>query len=218
MKRKAVSILTISERIQQLRKNKGMSQEELADKVGVSRQAVSKWESNQSLPDIEKIILLSNYFDVTTDYLLKGTEPTLNITKSKIDSRIFLTIGSAFNLIGFILSIIIWKEQQTPISVAIGLVIMTLGCMIFILGQLIDKNENKKISIYYFLGINIWFLSLIPISCIFNCAQGTLGGYWWTFSPIPQLGNSISAYIICWLLYFAICCFTDILIIKHLRR
>lgn len=44
-----------------------MSQEELADKVGVSRQAVSKWESNQSLPDIEKIILLSNYFDVTTD-------------------------------------------------------------------------------------------------------------------------------------------------------
>ena len=48
--------MNIADRIQCLRKNKGLSQEELADKVGVSRQAVSKWESEQSTPDIEKII------------------------------------------------------------------------------------------------------------------------------------------------------------------
>ncbi|HCI26519.1 MAG TPA: XRE family transcriptional regulator, partial [Roseburia sp.] len=51
-----------------------MSQEELADKVGVSRQAVSKWESEQSTPDLEKIIIMSDYFNVTTDYILKGIE------------------------------------------------------------------------------------------------------------------------------------------------
>lgn len=68
--------MNISDRIQNLRKVKGISQEELADKVGVSRQAVSKWESEQSVPDLEKVIIMSEYFDVTTDYILKGIEPT----------------------------------------------------------------------------------------------------------------------------------------------
>ncbi len=54
-----------------LRKKKGWSQEELAEKMNVSRQAVSKWESAQSLPDLGKILALSALFDVTTDYLLK---------------------------------------------------------------------------------------------------------------------------------------------------
>lgn len=56
--------------ISQRRKN-GWSQEELAEKVGVSRQAVSKWESAQSVPDLNKIITMAELFGVTTDYLLK---------------------------------------------------------------------------------------------------------------------------------------------------
>ena len=68
--------MNVADRIQNLRKMKGISQEQLADEIGVSRQAVSKWESEQSMPDLEKIILLSEYFEVTTDYLLKGIEPT----------------------------------------------------------------------------------------------------------------------------------------------
>jgi transcriptional regulator with XRE-family HTH domain len=67
--------MTIADRIQTLRKSKGMSQEELADVAGVSRQAVSKWESEQSTPDLDKVVILSEIFDVTTDYLLKGIEP-----------------------------------------------------------------------------------------------------------------------------------------------
>ena len=67
--------MTIADRIQTLRKSKGMSQEELADAAGVSRQAVSKWESEQSTPDLDKVVILSEIFDVTTDYLLKGIEP-----------------------------------------------------------------------------------------------------------------------------------------------
>ena len=67
--------MTIADRIQSLRKSKGMSQEELADVVGVSRQAVSKWESEQTAPDLEKVVIMSDIFEVTTDYLLKGIEP-----------------------------------------------------------------------------------------------------------------------------------------------
>lgn len=67
--------MTIADRIQSLRKSKGMSQEELADAVGVSRQAVSKWESEQTAPDLEKVVIMSDIFEVTTDYILKGIEP-----------------------------------------------------------------------------------------------------------------------------------------------
>lgn len=75
--------MNIADRIQSLRKTKGISQEQLADVVGVSRQAVSKWESEQASPDLEKIILMSEYFDVTTDYILKGIEPVAEVKDHK---------------------------------------------------------------------------------------------------------------------------------------
>lgn len=76
--------MNIADRIQYLRKQKGFSQEELADKVGVSRQAVSKWENEQSTPDLEKIIAMSDLFEVTTDYILKGIEPISDTSEKTI--------------------------------------------------------------------------------------------------------------------------------------
>jgi transcriptional regulator with XRE-family HTH domain len=70
-----VKEMKIADRIQNLRKSKGMSQEELADRIGVARQAVSKWESELATPDLEKVVIMSDIFEVTTDYLLKGIEP-----------------------------------------------------------------------------------------------------------------------------------------------
>ena len=66
--------MKLSEKIAGERKKLGWSQEELAERLGVSRQAVSKWESGQSVPDLTKILKLSEVFGVTTDYLLKETE------------------------------------------------------------------------------------------------------------------------------------------------
>lgn len=63
--------MKLSEKIMILRKQKGWSQEELAEKLEVSRQAVSKWESGQASPDIEKILKISQLFEVSTDVLLK---------------------------------------------------------------------------------------------------------------------------------------------------
>ena len=62
--------MKLAEKIFSLRKEKGFSQEQLAEKINVSRQSISKWESGQALPEIEKIIELSKIFQVTTDYLL----------------------------------------------------------------------------------------------------------------------------------------------------
>ena len=63
--------MILADKIIRLRKKNGWSQEELADKMNVSRQAVSKWEGAQTIPDLEKILQLSTLFRVTTDYLLK---------------------------------------------------------------------------------------------------------------------------------------------------
>ena len=65
------SVMTISDKILKLRKEKGLSQEAFAEMLGVSRQSVSRWESGAAVPDIDKIILLSEVFGVSTDYLLK---------------------------------------------------------------------------------------------------------------------------------------------------
>jgi len=63
--------MILADKIIRLRKKNGWSQEELAEKMKVSRQAVSKWEGAQTVPDLEKILMLGSLFGVTTDYLLK---------------------------------------------------------------------------------------------------------------------------------------------------
>ena len=62
--------MKLTEKLFELRKEKGWSQEKLAEQINVSRQSISKWESGQVLPEIEKIIEISKIFQVTTDYLL----------------------------------------------------------------------------------------------------------------------------------------------------
>lgn len=63
--------MIFADKIIELRKKNGLSQEELAEKMNVSRQSVSKWEGAQSIPDLDKILMLSKIFGVSTDYLLK---------------------------------------------------------------------------------------------------------------------------------------------------
>ena len=73
--------MTVGERIQQLRKAAGLSQEQLAEQLDVSRQSVSKWELNDAAPEISKIIALSELFGISTDELLKGAESIAAIAR-----------------------------------------------------------------------------------------------------------------------------------------
>jgi len=63
--------MIFSEKLQLLRKSKGFTQEEFAERLNVSRQAVAKWEAGQSFPDIVNLIQISNILNVTVDYLVK---------------------------------------------------------------------------------------------------------------------------------------------------
>lgn len=69
--------MTLGEKIQTLRTDAGLSQEYLAEQLAVSRQAVSKWELDKTVPDVKYIVALSDLFRVSTDYLLKENAPTL---------------------------------------------------------------------------------------------------------------------------------------------
>lgn len=75
--------MTFGEKLQMLRARRGLSQDALAEALDVSRQAVSQWERNETLPETEKVIRLSRYFSVTTDYLLLDEVecPTANENK-----------------------------------------------------------------------------------------------------------------------------------------
>ncbi|MFI3227666.1 MAG: helix-turn-helix transcriptional regulator [Clostridia bacterium] len=65
--------MLFSEKLYKLRKENGLSQEELAEKLNTTRQAVSKWENNQGYPETEKLLMMSNIFNVSVDYLLKDS-------------------------------------------------------------------------------------------------------------------------------------------------
>lgn len=99
--------MKLGQKIAELRKKSGLSQETLAEKMNVSRQAVSKWESNQSIPDIEKIVDLSELFGVTTDYLLKNGTPSFELpgktTEEETKNYPRLVIMKSLN---------IWKLQK----------------------------------------------------------------------------------------------------------
>ena len=204
--------MNIADRIQNLRKSKGISQEELADIINVSRQAVSKWESGQSTPDIEKIILLSDYFETTTDYLLKGIESAKE-TGSKWDAKVFSIAGTTINAIGLVLAIMIWSVRYRSYTVGLGIIVMLLGTGVFLTGQIIDTKD--KIKARYLFGFpNVWILPFIPMAVCFNILDGLIGGYWGSIAPIPELGNSLITYGLYWIVYITICVAADVIMSK----
>ena len=78
--------MTFGEKLKEARKNAGLSQEELSERIGVSRAAVAKWESGYGLPDIDNLKAISGLLDVSIDYLLDdGTKLDLSVTREPID-------------------------------------------------------------------------------------------------------------------------------------
>lgn len=209
--------MNIADRIRNLRKARGISQEEFADQIGVSRQAVSKWESEQSTPDIEKIVLISDFFGVTTDYLLKGIEPQPHEVRRKPDAGIFSIIGTALNIIGVIAAMWIWYEERRPLAAAVGLILMTIGCVIFAIGQCVGDVETKAKAKKQFWVVNVWTLPLIPVSMFIGMAGRLFLYYIGVLMPFFQYRNPFITYGLVWLVYFGICVIVDIGIIKKYK-
>ena len=206
--------MTISDRIRELRRKRGISQEELAEQLGISRQAVSKWESGQSMPDLDKIILLSDYFDVTTDYLLKGIQPTEpQAEKTSVNASVFAIAGTALNAIGLATSCGVWYEEQDAMALVIGLIFMAMGCMIFGIGMVCSAEHTRQKAKHMFWKINIWILSFLPLSMVYNILTGGLP------APYPlRVGPFFLFQIFFWLIYLAICLLTELYLWRNSRQ
>ncbi len=219
--------MNLADRIQKLRKKRGISQEGLAEQLGVTRQAVSKWEGDQCAPDLEKIIMLSDFFEVTTDYLLKGVEAeaqgkgkevqageqTAAQAVRAVDTRIFAVIGTAFNLIGLISATIIWIEQQRAYSIAVGLLIMIMGCTIFAVGYMNGTKSTKATTLKRFLQVNVWIVGFIPWFCCYNLATCSIWGVYPRIAPVPLIINSLYMYALGWGMYILGCAAVDLWIV-----
>ena len=170
--------MNIADRILYLRKSKGISQEELADKVGVSRQAVSKWESEQSMPDVGKIIIMSDYFNVTTDYILKGIEVVENKEeKSKeIVGKVLYIASTALIVIGLLCAIGEWYEKQTMSSIYGSMIIQVVGVFEYFLAKVISKDVK---------WLNTIIIAFIPISMITSYISELIFKVGGGISPYP---------------------------------
>lgn len=174
--------MNMADRIQLLRKTKGLSQEELADKIGVSRQAVSKWESEQSVPDIDKIMIMSDYFETTTDYLLKGIEPAKADDKGDavLVSRILYVASTALIFIGLLCAFANWYERQLAEDMGGAMIIQVVGVVAYFIGRILSHEKPA----FYVNFLNAALLLFMPVSMVSGVISIALFQQGWV-APYP---------------------------------
>jgi transcriptional regulator with XRE-family HTH domain len=136
--------MTFGEKIQKLRKEAGLSQEELSYQLGVSRQAISKWERDSGYPETEKIVRMSKIFNVTLDYLLNEEE-----TQSKEmdnDSGLYVSREMAEGFLAY------QKRKFQKIAIAVGIMIGGLS-----LSFILDDIFILLFMLIMIIGIVILF-------------------------------------------------------------
>ena len=129
--------INIGEKISNNRKKLNMSQEELASKVGVSRQAVSKWETGESIPDIENLVEIGKTFNVSLDFLINDSlEDNDDFTHGKIDYKMkfFLYL---FMITGIMIFIGFSVKNNYPLLENIYIIIYLL-VSIMVLGAVVN--------------------------------------------------------------------------------
>lgn len=198
--------MELKERIQNLRKEKGLSQDELAGLLGIARQSVSKWESGISQPDLNNIVRLSEIFEVSTDYLLKGEEPEAVFVKETwLTPRKAAVMGTVLNACGMILSLVFWMEWQDWRSYAAGLILPVLGTAVFCLGNEETENRQKKAEqTRRFWKVNVWLVSFVPFCLVWSGAVMLVLTH--SFWSVPWPGIlPMGSQLIFWIVWAAGC-------------
>ncbi len=205
MSMKEGEAMQMGERIAILRKKKGLSQEELAAVIGVSRQSISKWESSQSVPDLDKIIQLCTYFDVSSDHLILGKES--EDEKRHLNIKTIVLLVSAFNLCGLIFGCALWLEYMSYPAFVVGPLVMIISCVFYVWAMMNHKNQEDKIKaqrIFWYL--NTWILLFYPFVVLTNILA---------FQPLIHFPFGYGFhYLYYWILY-GILCFVAYSIIHH---
>lgn len=155
--------MQLSERIQSLRKEKGLSQEELAAQLGVSRQAVGKWESGQSQPELDKLAALSEVFGVSCDRLLKGEDAPATAQKPRrLDRASLVILVTAFDFAILVLACALWNYWQTALCTAVVYIGLAVGVSGFY--ALCRGKEHRPLRLRFWQW-NVWLVAM-PL-----CAQ-----------------------------------------------
>ena len=134
--------MILADKIALLRRQQGWSQEELANQLDVSRQAVSKWESGASIPDLDKILKLSGLFNVTTDYLLKDeleqpdARPGASVEVPEESRRRSVTLDEANAYLDTV------QEVRKKLAAGVGLCILS-PIALLLLGAWADGTASE---------------------------------------------------------------------------
>lgn len=137
------------ENLRNLRKNANMTQAELAEKLNVSRQAVSKWEKGLSIPDIENILLLSKVFNVSLDELVDNKQKTISEDRSedgnaKIQSsKKNRWINTGVILVLIVLLLIVGQVFDISFSIFIYIMWGVIITLLYVVGKLIVSSVSK---------------------------------------------------------------------------
>ena len=149
--------MILAHKIIRLRKKNGWSQEELAEKMNVSRQAVSKWEAAQTTPDLEKILQLGNLFGVTTDYLLKDEIEDEEFTDGVDETPIRkITLAEANDYIE--------QRKEASVKIAIATFLCVSSVIPLLLLVALSKLTSLPISENVAAGIGV--VAIFPIVAV----------------------------------------------------
>ncbi len=184
--------MLLGEKLKKLRKARGLSQEQLADQLNVSRQAISKWELGESIPDTENLILLSKFYGVSIDYLLLNE---LNIsseleTKRSPSLPIFI-FGMSALIIGLILSIVLWCTYQSILMASIGLIIQIISVTVVLIKQSELSSQLQRL----FLMSSVWMI--FPFICFY------IGSLMMNFYPVSR--SAMLDFIVEFIFYLVVC-------------
>ena len=156
--------MILGEKIARLRRKNGWSQEELADKMEVSRQAVSKWESGQTMPDLERILRLSSLFGVTIDYLLKdGAEPEIPRPEAEEDTHIrLISLADAADYLSL--------RERASVQIASGTFLCILAFMpLLLLGAAAEQFQLSE-ALAALIGLaSLFLLAAIAVVIFMRC-------------------------------------------------
>lgn len=141
--------MNFSENLQNLRKRAGLSQEELAEKLEVSRQAVSKWETKEAVPDMEKIIAIAELFDCSIDDLVKDTINDVKIKDNNVKPK------EEYDKF--------MDKFSTGIALGVFLILIGVTIMMFIYGLNLESETYKFLGV---VAVLIFVIMAVPIFII----------------------------------------------------
>lgn len=209
--------MTFGEKLFQLRRQQGMSQEELADRLNVSRQAVSRWELGTALPDAPNLLNISDFFGVTTDYLLHdefdsdGDIPAVKSTKDAMEKernrQIGLLVILLLQAMACVFGLVAWFVVDFSLMALYSIVIHAVS--IFAFERVYRKNRDGERADHYrrkFYQIAVWLIAYSPIRTV-------VGGIWalclWQFAPTGYYPAVLVEGSIL-LVYLAVCLFVTL--------